>query len=45
MLLAAMASWTGGWNSTWWLTVFFAALGSLLIFQLSLKNWPFASSR
>ncbi|MGQ3383288.1 MFS transporter [Glutamicibacter sp. TV12E] len=44
MLLAAMASWTGGWNSTWWLTVLFAALGSLLTLQLSRKNSPFASS-
>jgi len=44
MLLAAMVSWTGGWNSTWRLTLLFAALGSLLTLRLSRKNSPFATS-
>ncbi|KUM31086.1 MFS transporter [Arthrobacter sp. EpRS66] len=41
MLLAAMASWTGGWNSTWWMTVAFALLGISLTMVLSRKNSPF----
>ncbi len=30
MLLAAMVSWTGGWSSTWWMTLTFALLGAFL---------------
>lgn len=41
MLLAAMVSWTGGWNSTWWMTVAFALLGISLTMVLSRKNSPF----
>lgn len=41
MLVASLATLTGGWNSTWWMTVFFAVLGVLLTVVLSRKNSPF----
>ena len=41
MLLAGMATLTGGWNSTWWMTCGFAALGLLLTWLLAGQNSPF----
>jgi CP family cyanate transporter-like MFS transporter len=45
MLLASMATLTGGWNATWWMTLAFAVLGALLTFGLSRKNSPFTSTQ
>lgn len=42
MLLAAMATLTGGWNATWWMTCSFALVGILLTLGLARKNSPFA---
>lgn len=41
MLLAAMATLTGGWNATWWMTCSFALVGILLTLGLARKNSPF----
>lgn len=45
MLLAAMATLTGGWNATCWLTTFFALLGAALTLVLSRKNSPFSKAQ
>lgn len=45
MLLASMATITGGWNATWLLTTGFALLGAMLTLLLSRKNSPFESAR
>ncbi len=45
MLLASMATLTGGWNATWWLTAAFCVLGVLLTRLLSRKNSPFSSTQ
>ncbi len=42
MLLAATATLTGGWNSTWWMTCSFALVGILLTLGLACKSSPFA---
>ena len=44
MLLASMATITGGWNATWLLTTGFALLGVLLTLLLSRRNSPFATA-
>lgn len=44
MLLASMATLTGGWNATWWLTAGFCVLGALLTSLLSRKNSPFTAT-
>ncbi|WP_313810548.1 MFS transporter [Glutamicibacter sp.] len=41
MLLAGLATLTGGWNSTWWITCSFATLGVLLTLLLARRNSPF----
>lgn len=41
MLLAGVATLTGGWNSTWWITCGFASVGILLTAGLSRRNSPF----
>ncbi|WP_417372322.1 CynX/NimT family MFS transporter [Glutamicibacter protophormiae] len=43
MLLAGIATLTGGWNSTWWITCGFALVGILLTIGLSRWNSPFAA--
>jgi len=43
MLLAGVVSYTGGWNATWWMAVFFSLIGTLLTIVLARKNSPFAS--
>ena len=45
MLLAAMATWTGGWTSTWWMTCTFAALGVLLTVALTRGAAPLVGLR
>jgi len=41
MLLTGIATLTGGWNSTWWITCGFALVGILLTIGLSRWNSPF----
>ncbi|MGX1751352.1 MFS transporter [Glutamicibacter protophormiae] len=43
MLLAGIATLTGGWHSTWWITCGFALIGILLTIGLSHRNSPFES--
>jgi len=44
MLLAFLATVSGGWKTTWILTVGFALLGALLAMVLSRKNSPFQTT-
>ncbi|UYQ77293.1 MFS transporter [Glutamicibacter sp. JL.03c] len=44
MLLALLATFSGGWKSTWTLTVAFALLGALLTMVLSRTNSPFETT-
>lgn len=44
MLLASLATLSGGWKSTWILTVSFALIGVLLTIALSRKNSPFETT-
>ncbi|MFJ2618394.1 CynX/NimT family MFS transporter [Glutamicibacter sp. NPDC087344] len=44
MLLASVATLTGGWNFTWILTSAFAGLGILLTVLLARRNSPFGST-
>jgi len=41
MLLAGIATLTGGWHSTWWITCGFALIGILMTIGLSRRNSPF----
>ncbi|MGO1727579.1 MAG: CynX/NimT family MFS transporter, partial [Glutamicibacter ardleyensis] len=43
MLVAGLVVLTGGWSSTWWVSVFFGTLGLAMVLVLLPRNSPLNS--